>query len=126
MSKWLSPNAVRGIVKAGDLLVPGNQRLPSFSASGLIKDADRMLAYMTESDRSGLVALAQVLRILPKWAIQMLLWLAARGDRFPDFLGSMLRQVDVGLKGFVYTMYYSDPSIRKRLGWDTHIQRGKP
>lgn len=123
MSRWLTPKATRGLQKTGDLLVPGVAGLPSFSASGLLRDADRVLDYLPEGDRRGLLSLAETLAPLPAWLIRLILWLAARADRFPDFVGSLLRQIDLGLKGFLYTLYYSDPVVRKQLGWDTHIQR---
>lgn len=126
MSQWLSPKATRGLEKAGDALVPGTEGLPSFSASGLIRDADRVLNFLPEADRKGLLELAEVFASLPRWAIAALLWLAGHADRFPDFLGSLLRQLDLGVKGFLYTLYYSDPAIRKSLGWDTHLRRETP
>lgn len=119
----LTPKATRGMEKAGDLLVPGTEGLPSFSQSGLIREADRMLAYLPGGDRKKLVDLAELFAWLPSWAIAALFWLAGHASRFPDPVGSLLRQLDLGVKGFLYTLYYSDPAIRKRLGWDTHIQR---
>ena len=52
MSKYLTPTQTKGFLKAGDVVIPGGDGFPSFSKSGLVKDVDRMLDYMTDEDRS--------------------------------------------------------------------------
>jgi hypothetical protein len=123
MSRSLTAKATRGFLKVGDLLVPGGDGLPSFSESGLITNAHRMLDYVPEGDRKGLIGLAEALARLPRWALRALFWACDRADRFPGPAASLLRQVDLGLKGFVYTLYYSDPAVRRKLGWTAHVQR---
>lgn len=126
MSRWLTPQAKAGLTKVGDRLVPGEGALPSFSQSGLIRNADRILDYLPEGDRKGLVGLAEALRFLPGWALTLLFWITAQADRFPAFLAAPLRQVDLGIRGFIFTLYYSDPKIREQLGWSARIRSETP
>lgn len=122
LSRYLDAKAVRGFQRVGDFLIPGRHDLPSFSQSGLLKDADRMLAFLPSDDRKGLVDLGRALAWMPRWAFVCLFWLTARAARFPTPVASILRQVELGIKGLVFGVYYSDPGVRAKLGWDAAIR----
>ena len=126
MSRWLTPKATAGLTKAGDVLVPGNGTLPSFSGSGLLSEADRILDYLPETDRTGLIGLAEGLSLAPHWLLRFLFWITVHADYFPGVIASPLRQVDVGLKGFIFTLYYSNPQVREQLGWTAKIRSEIP
>jgi acyl-CoA reductase-like NAD-dependent aldehyde dehydrogenase len=121
----LTPGQVAGLRRVGDVLIPGDDVLPAFSASGCAAHADRMLAHMTESDRAGVRLLLGVFRFLPRPALRALLALTERHRAFPGPLGAGLRLVNIGIKGVVMTLYYSDVgggvSIHERIGWDARV-----
>jgi hypothetical protein len=121
-SRNLSAGQLRGLLKVGDVLIPGDGELPSFSESGAAEHADRMLDYMHEGDRSGVKLLLGLCRFLPRLLIRGLLRLTERPPAAPAALGAALRTIGIGIKGPVMTLYYSDVAegfaIHERLGYD--------
>jgi aldehyde dehydrogenase (NAD+) len=109
--------------RVGDLMVPGDGELPSFSASGCAAQADRMLAHMYDADRDGVLMLLGLFRFLPNAAIRGLLRLCDHEARFPGPIGAGLRMVGIGVKGVVMTLYYSglDARVLPAIGWDAHV-----
>lgn len=122
-SRHLNALQAKGILKAGDILLPGNKRLPAFSRTGSLVHVDRIVAYLTDEDRTGLRMVAALFGILPSGVVSLLLRLAAKADRFPRVLATQFRKLNIGIKGVVMTLYYSDATTDKRIhgtiGWDT-------
>jgi hypothetical protein len=123
--RLLTETQFKGLLKAGDILIPGEGDLPSFSASRCAAQIDRMLPHMTASDRNGFKAVLAVFRFLPRFAVHAILALTEQHRRFPEVIGAVLRMLNIGVKGAVMTLYYSDvgegPSIRDIIGWDAKI-----
>ena len=121
-SRHLSRGQLRGLLKVGDILVPGDGELPSFSESRAAGQVDRMLDYMYEGDRSGVKFLLGRCWLLPRFLIRGLLRLTERPPPAPSFLAAALRTIGIGIKGPVMTLYYSDVveglAIHERLGYD--------
>ncbi len=121
-SRHLGPLQVNGILKAGDILVPGGGLLPAFSSTGSIVNLDRILDYLNETDRSGLKAVALLFGVLPRFMVFFILTCAASANRFPGPLAVALRQLHIGVKGVIMSLYYSDPTldgrIHREIGWD--------
>ncbi len=65
--------------------------------------------------------LLQVLGFLPAFFARLVLKLAGTANSWPAFAAPTLRLLQVGLKGFVYSLYYSDERVRSLLGWKTSI-----
>jgi hypothetical protein len=125
ISKHLSRTQLKGLAKVGDVLVPGDGELPSFSRSGSIEHVDRMLDYMNESDRNGVKALLWLFRFTPKFKISWILALTEKQRRLPEPLAAVCRMINLGLKGVVMTLYYSDlgpqQCILRAIHWDATI-----
>lgn len=125
MPRHLNPRQLRGLLKVGDLLVPGDGELPSFSRSGCAEEADRVLAYLNEADRKGLLMLLGVFSVTPVALLRGLLRAAegARASRGPIATG--LRMILIGVKGLVMSLYWSDvgppPSVLGIVGWDAKV-----
>lgn len=121
----LTRGQLAGLLKLGDVMVPGDGALPSFSASGCAAHADRLIAHMTPGDRSGVTFLLGALRFLPRFALRGLLRLTDRHASFPEPIGAGLRMLGIGVKGVVMTLYYSglddDGAIFRGLNWDAKI-----
>jgi len=77
----LTPTQQAGLRKLGDVMIPGDEVLPSFSACGCAAHVERMLAHMNAGDRDGVTALLTVVRFLPRVVIRALLGAAVRGRR---------------------------------------------
>jgi acyl-CoA reductase-like NAD-dependent aldehyde dehydrogenase len=124
-SRFLSSSQLAGLVKVGDALVPGDAELPSFSRSGAAAHADRVLASLAEPDRRGLTVVLGVLRFLPAPLLRGLLVLIGRLRGVPGAAGAPFRMLDVGLRGIVMSLYWSDlgdaPSVHDAIGWDARV-----
>lgn len=124
-SRWLSAAQLRGLRKVGDLVVPGDDEFPSFSQTGAIAHVDRMLDYVHTSDRDGLRFVFGLFRVLPKPVVWLILALSDRHRWLPGPLGAAARQVNLGVKGVVMTLYYSDigsgRSIHELIGYDAKV-----
>ncbi len=122
----MTPLQQKGFLRAGDVVIPGGDGFPSFSKSGTIRDAPRMLDYMTEADRSGLLGLMAIFAFLPAFAIRLIIAIAERNRFFPGPVGAALRLVVIGVKGAFYTLYYSDEAVHPRIHWDAKIKVKEP
>ena len=124
-SSWLSPAQLAGLVKVGDVLVPGEGDLPSLSASNCAAAADRLFAHMAPGDRDAVRIVLGVFRWLPRPVLYAIFWLTSRHRVAPEPLARVLRLVNLGVKGIVMTLYWSDVgegrSVREAIGWDATI-----
>lgn len=123
----LTPAQLASLNRVGDLMIPGDGDLPSFSASGCARQADRMLAHMYDADREGVLLLLKLFRVLPRAAVRGLLRLCDHEAAFPDPIGAGLRMIGIGVKGVVMTLYYSglDERVLPAIGWDARVE-GEP
>lgn len=107
MSKFLNKAALRTINRMGDIMLPKTKGFPSFSETGCIEHIDDILAFAPPEDISGLNSVLAVLSVFPK---VFLLWLIKKMEishRENRSLSFIFRQLDFGLKGIIYTCYYS-------------------
>jgi hypothetical protein len=132
-SKYFTPAQLRVINRIGDILAPGDAVLPGFSETGLVEHIDRMVAYLPPRDIAGLKMLTNTLRFTPNFVIRFLLKLAMLDRYAPEPVAANLRKLDIGLRGIIFSLYYSfldDPAgygqrIKDGIGWDGAI-RTKP
>ena len=81
----LSDGQMAGLRKVGDVLVPGDGELASFTGARAAEHVDRMLASMRPADRDSLKLLLGLCRFVPAFAIRALLRLSgAREDTASD------------------------------------------
>jgi hypothetical protein len=124
-SKHLSATQMRGLARVGDIVIPGDDVLPPFTRSGSLDHVDRMLDHMSDFDRDGVKLLLTIFRFLPGFVIVAILKLVQHDKRLPGFLGAACRMVNIGIKGVVMSLYYSDlgprPLILPAIGYDAKI-----
>jgi len=106
-TQLLTPRQFRGLVRLGDVYLPGDEDLPSFSTCGCAEHADQVLSQLPPSDRGDLQSLLAVLGTVPQFLVTAFVRLIESGDRFPSILGDTLRFAQMGIKGLVLTLYYS-------------------
>lgn len=131
MGRHLNLRAQKGLVKLGDVVMgPADQaHWPKFGRSDFPQHIDRMLNYMTVEDREGIKFLLPVLSFTPNFGIKWILNLAEKHHFFPGKLGDILRQLRLGLKGLIFTLYYSNiddskeegKKIYQTLKWDAQM-----
>ena len=108
ISRYFTTSQLIGLQKTGDVILPGTDRSPSFSATGCIDFIDRMAAYLSQADLSGLRMVFSAFRWSPRWLISAVLRLCAHSEKFPGFVGAGLRTLEIGLKGAVMSLYYAN------------------
>ncbi|MGD8835769.1 MAG: aldehyde dehydrogenase family protein [Desulfobacteraceae bacterium] len=129
ISKYFNQAQLMGLQRAGDVILPGTDLSPSFSDTGCIDHVDRLAAYLSSEDLGGLRILLGLLRRAPQWSIRLLLTACRANGRFPGFLGTALRTIDLGLRGLVTSLYYSNLTgvgyqgrkVFDIVGWDAKL-----
>ena len=129
ISKYFSQNQLKGLLKAGDIILPGTDTSPSFSETGCINHIDRMAGFLNEDDLGGLHLLLGIFRWAPKWTIYLILTACNYSKRFPGFLGAGFRMLEIGIKGVIFSPYYSNltssdypgPKVYDIIGWNPKI-----
>lgn len=129
ISQYFNQNELKGFLKVSDVLIPGNSNMPKFSDTDFINYLDDVVAEASEQDREGLVLLFGIFSWLPRIFIRLILQLS-EWDKFgPSFWQVNMRLINIGLKGIIYSLYYSrlpdenkyGEKIFQEIGWDTQI-----
>lgn len=116
-SKHLNERQLAAIERIGDVLVPGDGELDSFSRSGCVRHVDRVLGYMPASDLEDLKTLLSILAVLPAPVIALVLRLLEGSPFVPGQAGGILRLIRIGLRGLVMTLYFGDGAVLEKLGY---------
>lgn len=124
-NKHLSPLQQKGLVKLGDVVCPGDQDLPRFSRSGVHHHIDRMLDHMEKDDLEGIKLILTIFSFIPKFLINLVLKISEL-SKGGNFLLSNLRLINIGLKGMIFTLYYSKldekgEEILNTIKWDSQV-----
>lgn len=107
-SKYLSKSALKALNRIGDIMIPANGELPSFSEHGGLEHIDELVSYAPADDIKDLNLLLSILSFMPTF---VLVWLigkleTAHANNGP--LGSLFRMLDFGLRGLVLSCYYTE------------------
>ncbi len=128
MSKYLSQRELKGLTKVGDLMIPGGYGLPSFSHTGCIDHVDEVMSTTLPADLKDFKLLMNIMSVLPNRLVQGIINMIANEARFPKPIDGLLRLLNIGMKGVVYSLYYSDktgvtytgPSVHEAIGYHVH------
>ncbi|MBU0995797.1 MAG: hypothetical protein KJ737_25155 [Proteobacteria bacterium] len=129
ISRYFNENQLKGLIKTGDIILPGTNKSPSFSQTGCVLYIDRMLAYLTDDDLNGLRLVFGIFRWSPKWIIRFVLKGCKNNQNLPGFLGAGLRMLELGINGAVMSPYYANlcsadykgPKVFDIIGWDAKM-----
>ncbi len=133
-SKHFNKKQLLGLIKLGDVVIPGDRHLPKFSETEFVLEIDRMLDYMEEEDLEGLKLLMSIFKFTPKVFIRLILQISEYHASTPHFIGTTLRLIKLGLKGIIFTLYYSGIKdtekngnrIHRIIGWDAQTPSYNP
>ena len=106
-AKYMNSLGLRGLNKVGDILIPALDNYPSFSQLGCAEHVDRVVEDLPPSDRDGVGLLFGLFYFLPGFFIVGLLNFLERNHTGNLPLGPILRQIRMGVRGIVYSLYYS-------------------
>lgn len=110
MSQLLGPRELATLERLGDLMLPGDSEFPSFSQTGCIAFVDDLLRYMAPKDRDDITTLLKILSFLPSPLLRAFLQLCQ--TRWTP----TLRMIELGLKGLVMSLYYSNKTAPHYAG----------
>jgi aldehyde dehydrogenase (NAD+) len=112
-----------GLKKAGDIVLPGGDDFPRFSETNFLDHFGRISHYMTPDDREGFKLLTALMGLMPSFAIRLMLEVVSNDRFMPGPIAALFRQINVGVKGVLFSMYYSglDESILKLMKYETNI-----
>lgn len=108
--------SIKGLCKAGNIILPGNKNLPRFSETEFVHHLGRMTNYMYLEDKDGLKLLTTLFAFMPNLIIRLILWVASLHEKFPRPLSAILKQINIGVRGVVFTLYYSGLDDKKDQG----------
>ncbi|MCC6488784.1 MAG: hypothetical protein IT364_14895 [Candidatus Hydrogenedentes bacterium] len=106
-SQILGPRAVRALERLGDIIVPRVGSLPAFSELGCVEHVDSVLAYAPREDVASLKNLLDILYFVPDSLLKLLICAMAKPEKWPAFVATNLRLLDMGVRGVVLSLYYS-------------------
>ncbi|MEZ5504815.1 MAG: hypothetical protein R3F47_14705 [Gammaproteobacteria bacterium] len=106
-STLFSVRQLNGLQKLGDVMLPANGEFPAFSATGCIERIDDLMGTAHPDDVRDFGLLLLVFHYLPPFVIDWIVRLADSADRWPAFIAPLLRQLNIGIKGVVLSLYYS-------------------
>ncbi len=110
MSRFFGPRELAALARLGDLMLPGDAEFPSFSQMGCVAFIDDLLRFMDPKDRDDLRTLLTVLSVLPSPLLRAFLRLCQ--TRWTP----LLRMIELGLKGLVMSLYYSNKTAPRYTG----------
>ena len=114
LSEFLTLREIKGLKKIGDILIPKNNPFPSFSESGCITKVDVAVKNLDPYDRNDLKLFLKISGFLPKFIVRILVILINR-----PFM-TLLRMGNLGIKGIVYSLYYSNSKSPEYKGKDVY------
>lgn len=107
-SSSLTPLQLRGLIKTGNILIPGDSEMPSFSRTGCVRFVGAIVVSMSKKDRDGFCTLMAVFGVLPGFIVHAIMVLTSSARGLPGVLGAPFRMLELGVKGVVMSLYYSD------------------
>lgn len=107
-SKYLSKSALKSLSRIGDLLIPGDDTFPSFTAYQCLDHIDDLVAFVPDEDRQSLNMVLGILAPMPDSILKWLIKKMATSHLNNGPLGDVFRQLNMGIRGIVFSLYYSE------------------
>lgn len=107
-SRFYNDKQLASLQRLGDVLIPRYNDFPAFSEVGCIAYIDEVMESAKPQDIKDFGLLLSVMRFLPKFMLAGIVKLAVNADKTPEFIAPLLRQLNIGIRGVVYTLYYAN------------------
>ncbi len=114
------PLEKKALTRLGDVMVPGGEGFPSFSELGCIDHVNDFACVAPLEDIRALSRVLKALAIAPGFCLRALCWAMLNADRFPFFLATPLRQLNIGLRGLIVTPYFASLTSSDFTGATPH------
>lgn len=116
---------LKGVEKLGRVIIPETTDFPPFRELKAEKYLNRMIDYMYDDDKSAILFLLKLFSVMPLFKIRWTMSLIEKGSRWKGMKGAPFRMLQIGLKGLIFTIYYSDlttdQAIHSKIGYDAKI-----
>lgn len=107
-SRFYNSKQLASLDRLGDILIPRTADFPSFSDVGCVHHVDEVMESAKPQDVKDFGLLLTVMRFLPKFMLVGLVKLAVGANQLPEFIAPIFRQLDIGIRGVIYTLYYAN------------------
>ena len=115
-SQFFNRRQLKTLERLGDIIIPGDNLFPSFSATGCIQYIDQLMEVTDSADVRDFGLLMTLLSFLPEFLIHQLLVLIQQQHRVPNFIGGPMRLLQIALHGIVMSLYYSNKTAESYRG----------
>jgi hypothetical protein len=110
MSKYFSKRALISFNTFGDLLMPATDVLPAFSETGCLEHIDDLAVHAPQDDIGSLNLVLVILSFMPTALFRWLIKKMIGAQQSNSMLSTVYRQLNFGIKGLLYSLYYSGKS----------------
>jgi hypothetical protein len=86
-----------------------------------VRDLDRILDFMPAGDLGDLKTLLSILSFFPGFLVAWIMRFLEIALPVPGPVGGILRLIRLGLRGLIFTLYYSDPEVVKKVGYEVGV-----
>lgn len=107
-SRFYSAKQLQTLNRLGDVMIPSSADFPSFSQVGCVVHIDEVMAAANEQDTKDFGTLLTVMQYLPTFMLAGIVKLGLAANKAPSVIAPTLRQLDIALRGVVYTLYYAN------------------
>ena len=115
-SQYFWNSTLRGLNRIGDVFIPQDGEMPSFSQFGGIETVDTVIAFLPKEDVDLLNLVLTVFSVMPngflRWIVQQMEDALEKTGEIP----SLLRQLNLGLRGIIFSCYYSGVGGARSIG----------
>jgi hypothetical protein len=110
MANHFSNRAIIGLKKIGDVYCPKNGEFPAYSEVAGVGYLDHLTIHVPADDFTALNLALAIFSFLPKGIIEWLVLTFQKAADNPSegILPSTYRQLNLGLRGLVFSTYYSE------------------
>ena len=110
MANFFSTRATKGLLKVGEIYCPRNGEFPSFNEAAGTTYLPGLVANVPADDFSSLSMVLAIFSFLPNGILKWIINACTNSQSNPSdgILPSLLRQLNIGLRGLCYSIYYSE------------------
>ncbi|HQV79270.1 MAG TPA: hypothetical protein PLJ42_12170 [Chitinophagales bacterium] len=110
MSNFFSTRATKGLLAVGEIYCPKNGEFPSFKEVAGTAYLNNLVRNVPEDDFSSLSLVLAIFSFLPNGILSWIINICRNAQYNPSdgFLPSNLRQLNLGLRGLCFSLYYSE------------------
>ncbi len=110
MANFFSTRATKGLLNVGEIYCPKNGEFPSFKEAAGTAYLNNFVKNVPEDDFNSLSLVLAIFSFLPNFLLVWIINLCTNAQNSPSdgLLYSNLRQLNLGLRGLCYSIYYSE------------------